>query len=107
MSRPRRMFLGAAMPPTGGKVAHHHVPPHHLVTHGVVLGMTGSGKTGLLMVTVEEALRSQVPVIMACSKERVWACRVWFRRCGGFWLTWARCCHAPAAPHFVPAESTQ
>jgi DNA helicase HerA-like ATPase len=30
----------------------------------VVLGMTGSGKTGLLMVTVEEALRSQVPVIM-------------------------------------------
>jgi hypothetical protein len=62
--RPRRLFLGAAMPATGGEVAHHHVPPHHLVTHGVVLGMTGSGKTGLLMVTVEEALRSRVPVIM-------------------------------------------
>jgi hypothetical protein len=58
------MFLGAAMPPGGGKVVHHQVPPHHLVTHGVVLGMTGSGKTGLLMVTVEEALRSRVPVIL-------------------------------------------
>jgi hypothetical protein len=58
------MFLGAAMPPTGGKVTHHHLPPHHLVTHGVVLGMTGSGKTGLLMVAVEEALRAHVPVIM-------------------------------------------
>src|SRR5688572_4780435 len=64
MSRPHRMFLGAAMPPTGGKVTHHHLPPHHLVTHGVVLGMTGSGKTGLVMVAVEEALRAQVPVIM-------------------------------------------
>jgi hypothetical protein len=30
----------------------------------VVLGMTGSGKTGLLMVAVEEALRSRVPVIL-------------------------------------------
>jgi hypothetical protein len=64
MSAPRRMFLGGAMPPTGGELASHHLSPHHLVTHGVVLGMTGSGKTGLLMVTVEEALRSQVPVIM-------------------------------------------
>jgi helicase HerA-like protein len=64
MSTPRRMFLGGAMPPTGGDVASHHLSPHHLVTHGVVLGMTGSGKTGLLMVTVEEALRSRVPVIM-------------------------------------------
>jgi uncharacterized protein DUF87 len=43
---------------------HHHLPPHHLVTHGVVLGMTGSGKTGLVIVAVEEALRAQVPVIM-------------------------------------------
>ncbi|MFO0563813.1 MAG: helicase HerA-like domain-containing protein [Polyangiales bacterium] len=40
------------------------LPPHHLVTHGVVVGMTGSGKTGLAMVLVEEALRSKVPVLM-------------------------------------------
>ena len=31
------------------------VPAHHLVTHGVVVGMTGSGKTGLVTVMVEDA----------------------------------------------------
>jgi hypothetical protein len=40
------------------------LPAQHLVTHGVVLGMTGSGKTGLLLVLVEEALRAGVPVLM-------------------------------------------
>jgi hypothetical protein len=64
MQRPRGMYLGAAVAPTGGDAVPLLVPPHHFVTHGVVLGMTGSGKTGLLMVAVEEALRSRVPVIM-------------------------------------------
>jgi hypothetical protein len=41
-----------------------HLPAHHLVTHGVVVGMTGSGKTGLVTVMVEEALRAEVPVLM-------------------------------------------
>jgi DNA helicase HerA-like ATPase len=41
-----------------------HLPPHHLVTHAAVVGMTGSGKTGLVFVLVEEALRSGVPVVM-------------------------------------------
>ncbi|HTJ80084.1 MAG TPA: helicase HerA-like domain-containing protein, partial [Polyangiaceae bacterium] len=40
------------------------LPPHHLVTHGVVLGMTGSGKTGLTLGLVEEALAAKVPVLM-------------------------------------------
>ncbi len=64
MSKPRPLFLGAALPPGGGKSAHKHMPPQHHVTHGCILGMTGSGKTGLLMVTVEEALRSGVPCIL-------------------------------------------
>ncbi len=34
-----------------------------LVTHGVVLGMTGSGKTGLCLAMVEEAVMDGVPVI--------------------------------------------
>jgi hypothetical protein len=51
---------GAALPPLGGASSALLGPPHHLVTHGVVLGMTGSGKTGLLMVMVEEALQPQV-----------------------------------------------
>jgi type IV secretory pathway VirB4 component len=35
-----------------------------LVTHAVVVGMTGSGKTGLLTVLVEEALRNEIPVLL-------------------------------------------
>ena len=40
------------------------LPTHHLVTHGVIVGMTGSGKTGLCVALVEEALRSRVPVLL-------------------------------------------
>jgi Helicase HerA, central domain len=34
-----------------------------LVTHGVVLGMTGSGKTGLCLALLEEALMDGIPII--------------------------------------------
>ncbi len=40
------------------------IPAHDLLTHAVIVGMTGSGKTGLLTVVVEEALRAKVPVLM-------------------------------------------
>jgi len=40
------------------------MPPHHLLTHGIVVGMTGSGKTGLVMVLAEEALRAKVPTLI-------------------------------------------
>jgi hypothetical protein len=40
------------------------LPAHHLVTHGVVLGMTGSGKTGLITVLIEEATRNKVPILV-------------------------------------------
>jgi hypothetical protein len=40
------------------------LPSSHLTTHGVVVGMTGSGKTGLLTVMVEEALRCDIPVLI-------------------------------------------
>jgi hypothetical protein len=35
----------------------------HLTTHAVILGMTGSGKTGLGMILLEEALLQGVPVL--------------------------------------------
>lgn len=35
-----------------------------LTTHGVIVGMTGSGKTGLGMVLLEEALQSGVPALI-------------------------------------------
>ena len=35
-----------------------------LVTHGVIVGMTGSGKTGLGVVLIEEALAAGVPALL-------------------------------------------
>ena len=35
-----------------------------LTTHGVIVGMTGSGKTGLGIVLVEEALRAGIPTLL-------------------------------------------
>lgn len=35
-----------------------------LTTHGVIVGMTGSGKTGLGVVLLEEALRSGIPTLI-------------------------------------------
>jgi DNA helicase HerA-like ATPase len=40
------------------------LPTDHLLTHGVIVGMTGSGKTGLVTVLVEEALRAEIPVLV-------------------------------------------
>ena len=37
--------------------------PKHLTTHGLVFGMTGSGKTGLCVGLLEEAGRENLPVI--------------------------------------------
>ena len=61
----RPLFLGRARPTNGaGQPTPLELPAHHLVTHAACFGMTGSGKTGLVMVLVEEALRSGVPVLM-------------------------------------------
>jgi DNA helicase HerA-like ATPase len=35
-----------------------------LTTHGVIVGMTGSGKTGLGIVMIEEALLAGIPVLV-------------------------------------------
>lgn len=41
-----------------------HLPAQHLVTHAVVVGMTGSGKSGLVTVLVEEALSAGIPALV-------------------------------------------
>ncbi|HXH88937.1 MAG TPA: ATP-binding protein [Gaiellaceae bacterium] len=38
--------------------------PRDLTTHGVIVGMTGSGKTGLAIVLLEEALLAGTPVLV-------------------------------------------
>ncbi|MGZ8753835.1 MAG: helicase HerA domain-containing protein, partial [Acidimicrobiia bacterium] len=37
---------------------------HDLTTHGVIVGMTGSGKTGLGIILLEEALLSGIPALI-------------------------------------------
>ncbi|MFO0556138.1 MAG: helicase HerA-like domain-containing protein [Polyangiaceae bacterium] len=62
---PPALRLGIARPLDGRPESSPlDVPANHLVTHGVVVGMTGSGKTGLVTVLVEEALRAEVPVLV-------------------------------------------
>ncbi len=43
---------------------HTKVGSSDLTTHGVIVGMTGSGKTGLGIVLIEEALRAGVPTLL-------------------------------------------
>src|ERR1051325_9601842 len=65
MSSTPRLRLGRGFPiRDGGAGAMCALPAHHLVTHGVIVGMTGSGKTGLVTVLAEETLRARIPVLM-------------------------------------------
>jgi len=58
------LYLGAWRSLEGTESGFARMPAHHLVTHAAIFGMTGSGKTGLLTVTVEEALRSGIPTLI-------------------------------------------
>ena len=63
------LFLGGAIDPathertTTESSGHVAVPTDSLTTHGVIVGMTGSGKTGLGVILIEEALRAGLPVL--------------------------------------------
>ncbi len=61
----RGFFLGTT---TGDAPERMVLDPADLTTHGVVVGMTGSGKTGLLVGLLEEALRNGVPAVVVDPK---------------------------------------
>ncbi|HEY2732616.1 MAG TPA: helicase HerA-like domain-containing protein, partial [Polyangiales bacterium] len=65
MANTPALYLGSTRALDGaGAASDLHLPAHHLVTHGVVVGMTGSGKTGLTTVMIEEAMNTGVPVLV-------------------------------------------
>ncbi|HEY1277555.1 MAG TPA: DUF87 domain-containing protein [Thermoleophilaceae bacterium] len=55
------LLLGSSVEPAGEPVT---VESGDLTTHGVIVGMTGSGKTGLGIVLLEEALLAGVPALI-------------------------------------------
>lgn len=63
------LFLGGTIDPathertSDDASSHVSVATDDLTTHGVIVGMTGSGKTGLGVIAIEEALRAGLPVI--------------------------------------------
>jgi hypothetical protein len=63
---PGEWFLGGPVDPeTGDRTGEElNYESANLTTHGVIVGMTGSGKTGLGIVAIEEALLSGVPAIV-------------------------------------------
>jgi hypothetical protein len=59
-------YLGGVIDPGTGKRTEEQVryEPGDLTTHGVIVGMTGSGKTGLGVIFLEEALRAGLPALI-------------------------------------------
>ena len=58
-------WLGSELDPATGEPGTNRltVGSADLTTHGVIVGMTGSGKTGLGIVLLEEALLAGIPVL--------------------------------------------
>ena len=58
------LYLGRQVDPEGGDLgARLDLDSADLLTHGLIVGMTGSGKTGMAVVLLEELLRQGVPVL--------------------------------------------
>ena len=60
------LYLGQEYDQKEGKVTDSPLlfDARHLTTHGIILGMTGSGKTGLGIILLEEALLQGIPVLI-------------------------------------------
>lgn len=63
---PKKFYLGRVFDPTQGKLTQQSLlyDPDDLNTHAIVVGMTGSGKTGLCVTLLEEAALHNIPALM-------------------------------------------
>ncbi len=58
------LFLGKRVDPATAALQERvKIDPSDFLTHGLLVGMTGSGKTGLAVVLIEEMLRRGIPVV--------------------------------------------
>ncbi|MCC6617375.1 MAG: DUF853 family protein [Anaerolineae bacterium] len=68
---PSSFYLGREVDPSSGDVKPDDVvyyDSRDLTTHGLIVGMTGSGKTGLALGLIEEAILDGVPAILVDPK---------------------------------------
>src|SRR3989304_5287317 len=66
MNTNSKFYLGRLYDPRAGQVTDQPLlyDPADLTTHAVVVGMTGSGKTGLCLDLLEEAALQGIPALM-------------------------------------------
>ncbi len=69
----------------------------NMTTHGVIVGMTGSGKTGLGIALIEEAIMDNIPSIIIDPKGDM----------GNLLLTFPNCTAEDFAPWIDPAEAAK
>ncbi|MCD6427216.1 MAG: DUF853 family protein [Caldisericaceae bacterium] len=64
MDTKKDLYIGKTVDPKSGKLKDKFFyKTKHLSTHEVIVGMTGSGKTGMAIVTLEEAILDGIPVL--------------------------------------------
>jgi hypothetical protein len=92
----KTFYIGTEVDPATGQVGVPVLyPGKDLTTHGVIVGMTGSGKTGLSIDLIEEALIDGVPVIAIDPKGDL----------GNLLLTFPNLMAAEFQPWVDPAEA--
>ncbi|HEY7564378.1 MAG TPA: DUF87 domain-containing protein [Acidimicrobiia bacterium] len=63
-TKPGQLYLGSFLDEQGERAEDLIYDSADLTTHGVIVGMTGSGKTGLAIDLLEEALLSGIPALI-------------------------------------------